>query len=350
MHEFNKKIDLNGFALSNEGPVYFIAEIGGNFHDFKSAKRLIDDARESGANAVKFQTLEAETITTKNNFIVFNDDEPASQYENFLKSEISKELQIDVVKYAKEIGLTVFSAPSHIKDFEFMEKYLDIPIYKVGSDLALHIPLLKEIAKTGKPMLLSTGLCYLNEVKESVEAIAETGFKDLILMHCVSNYPCNYSEVNLRAIKTLADEFGVISGFSDHTLYIEISLAATLMGAKVIERHFTYDQSLDGPDHKLSSTKEEYGRLIRYVRNIEKSMGDGIKKPSENEIECRKTNRVSIIVMKDTKKGDILSKNVLDIRRPGAGLKPLFFDKVVGKRAVQDIPAETELQENMFEK
>lgn len=346
---FSSEIDLDGFIISNSSPTYFIAEIGGNFQNFEMAKRLIDNAKEAGVNAVKFQTLEAETITTKNNLIGFNDEEKASQYENFLAAETPKELQIDIVKYAKEVGLTVFSAPSHMKDVEFMEAHLDIPIYKIGSDLATHIPLLVEVAKIGKPIILSTGLSFLEEVRESVEAIFDTRFSDLILLHCISNYPAQYNEINLKAIQTLKKEFGCIVGYSDHTLDIEISLAATLLGAKVIERHFTYDKTLKGPDHILSSTKDEFKRLINYVRNIETAMGDGVKKPSANEMLCRDTNMVSIIVMEDLEKGDILTPDVLDIRRPGSGIKAGMLDKVVGKKVTQRITQETPLQYNMFE-
>lgn len=349
MFEFNQRINLDGTFVSQDDPTYFIAEIGGNFHSFEEAKRLIDDAKASGANCVKFQTLEAETITTKNNFIGFNDDEPTRQYDNFKSGEISKQLQIDTVNYAKEIGLTVFSAPSHIKDFEFMEKELDIPIYKIGSDLLTHVPLLIEIAKTKKPMILSTGLSTLDEVRDSVEAIAKTGFKDLILLHCVSNYPCNFDEVNLKAMLTMQKEFGCIVGYSDHTLDIEVSLAASVMGARVIERHFTYDKTLPGPDHVLSSTKDEFKKLIDYTRNIETAMGSGIKEPTYSELKSRDTNRCSIIVMNDIKKGSVLTEADIDVRRPGTGLLPKYFDEVIGKTVTQDIEKETPLSEDMFE-
>lgn len=348
MSFFNKSINLDGFQLSLNGPAYFIAEIGGNFYNFEMAKRLIDDAIESGTNAVKLQTLEAETITTKNNYISFNGEEPTSQYENFKKAEPDKDLQKEVMLYGKERGITVFSAPSHFKDFEFMEEVLNVPIYKIGSDLCNHTPLLKEIGRTKKPIILSTGLSYLDEVRESIEAIKSVGCKELILLHCVSNYPCSFDEVNLRAIDTLKNEFDCLVGYSDHTLDIEISLAAIARGAKVIERHFTYDKTLDGPDHKLSSTKDEFKKLINYSRNIEIALGDGVKKPVDSEIRSRETNRTSIIVMKDLKKGDILTKEVIDIRRPGSGLKPSMLDNILGKKVTIDLSAETPLLSEML--
>ncbi|WP_372998805.1 N-acetylneuraminate synthase family protein [Sulfurimonas sp.] len=349
MFDFNKEINLDGTLVSKAAPTYFIAEIGGNFSTFEEAKKLIDDAKVSGANSVKFQTLEAETITTKNNYIGFNKDNPTRQYDNFKSSEISKELQIEVVKYAKKIGLTVFSAPSHIKDFEFMESELDIPIYKIGSDLLTHIPLLIEIAKTKKPMILSTGLSTMQEIRDSVEAIHSTGFKDLILLQCVSNYPCAYDEVNLNAMLSMQNEFGCLVGYSDHTLDIEISLAASVMGACVIERHFTYDKTLPGPDHKLSSTKEEFKKLITYTRNIELATGTGIKVPTYSELKSRETNRCSIIVMNNMKNGDVITANDIDIRRPGNGLAPKYYDTVIGKKIKIDIKAETPLLSNMLE-
>jgi N,N'-diacetyllegionaminate synthase len=346
--DFNKKINLDGFVVTEESPTYFIAEIGGNFSTFESAKILIDDAIYSGVNAVKFQTLEADTITTRNNYIGFNNDKRASQYENFKNSEISKELQIKTVQYAKKQGLTVFSAPSHVQDFLFMEQELDIPLYKIGSDLLTHIPLLVEICKTKKPIILSTGLSTMSEIRESVEAIALTGCKDLILLQCVSNYPCLYNEINLKAMQKMREEFDCIIGYSDHTLDIEISLAAAVMGAKVIERHFTYDKNLPGPDHQLSSTKEEYKKLIQYTRNIELAVGTGVKKPTISELESRKTNRCSIIIMKSMRKGDVITADDIDIRRPGMGLKPKYFERIIGKTVSKNINKETELRFEML--
>ncbi len=348
MFKFNREINLDGIIVSDNSSTYFIAEIGGNFSNFEEAKKLIDDAKEAGANSVKFQTLEAETITTRNNFIGFNEDKPARQYDNFKDSEISKELQIKIVKYAKEKGLSIFSAPSHIKDFEFMEKELDIPFYKVGSDLLTHIPLLVEIAKTGKPLILSTGLSTIQEIRDSVSAIASTGFKDLILLQCVSNYPCNFDEVNLKAMLNMQKEFNCLVGYSDHTLDIEISLAASVLGAKVIERHFTYDKTLAGPDHKLSSTKEEFKKLIQYTKNIELAMGNGIKEPTYSELKSRETNRCSIIVMNSLKAGDTITKDDIDIRRPGTGIYPKEFNNVIGRKIKVDIKSESPLKDNML--
>lgn len=345
--EFNHAIRFANQEIAQSGKTYFIAEIGGNFNDLPSAMRLVDDAIGAGADAVKFQTFEASTITTKNNFIGFNGEAKTSQYENFLKSQPPKKLQKEVVAYAKSRGITIFSAPSHLKDLEFMEAELDLPIYKVGSDLATHIPLLLEITKTKKPLILSTGLCTLDEVRESVEAIAETGFKDLILLQCVSNYPAKYEETNIRAMLTLQKEFGCLVGFSDHTVDIEISIAAATLGAKVVERHFTYDKTLPGPDHKLSSTKEEFKKMVDHVRHIELALGNGIKSPSPSEMESRQSNRCSIIVMKPLKAGETITKEHIDVRRPGTGMKPKFFASLIGKKAACDIPAETPLKEEM---
>ena len=186
-------IRLGDLTVSDGHPCYFVAEIGGLFKNFDEAKRLINSAVKIGINAVKFQTLEADTITTKNNFFDLGVTGHISQYDFFKKFEPSKELQKQVIKYANDCGITVFSAPSHIKDVEFMEG-IDVPIYKIGSDLACHIPLLKKVGHLGKPIILSTGMTTLEEVRDSVNAIFETGNKKLILLHCVSDYPTKIEE------------------------------------------------------------------------------------------------------------------------------------------------------------
>lgn len=204
-----------------------------------------------------------------------------SQYELFKENEISKELQIEIVNYAKENGVTIFSAPSHIKDLEIMEK-MDLSIYKIGSDLACHIPLLKKIAKTGKPIILSTGMCSMDEIRNSVNAILDAGNEKIILMHCVSDYPTKIEEANLLAIQTLKEEFEIPVGYSDHTIGTIALIAAVSMGANVLERHFQDMRNSPGPDDALSLVKDEFGKLINSIRLIEKAKGTGQKVPTKS--------------------------------------------------------------------
>lgn len=343
-----KTVKLGEKVVGDGYPCYIIAEIGGLFKNFDEAKRLIDSAVEIGADSVKFQTYEAETITTKNNFFDFEITGHISQYEAFKQSEIPKELQMEVVKYANDLGITIFSAPSHIKDLEIMKK-MDLPIYKIGSDLACHIPILIEIAKIGRPIILSTGMCTLEEVKSSVNAILSTGNDQLAILHCVSNYPAEPEETNLNAIATLKDEFNVPVGLSDHTIGSTIAIGAATIGTNLIEKHFRDPQNAPSPDDPHSLVKDQFLSLIQSIRLIEKAKGDGKKIPTNSEKKNLLTNRVSIVSLVDIKAGHMITKDVLDIRRPGTGIQPIHFEKIIGMKAKIDIPKETPLTFDMLD-
>jgi len=343
-----KTVKLGERIVGDGYPCYIIAEIGGLFKNFDEAKRLIDSAVEIGADSVKFQTYEAETITTKNNFFDFEVTGHISQYEAFKQSEIPKELQMEVVKYANDLGITIFSAPSHIKDLEIMKK-MDLPIYKIGSDLACHIPLLLEIAKVGRPIILSTGMCTLEEVKSSVNAILSTGNDQLAILHCVSNYPAKPEETNLNVIATLKDEFNVPVGLSDHTIGSTIAIGAVAIGTNLIEKHFMDPQNAPSPDDPHSLVKDQFLSLIQSIRLIEKAKGDGKKIPTESEKKYLLTNRVSIVSLVDIKAGQTITKDALDIRRPGTGIQPIHFEKIIGMKAKMDIPKEKPITFDMLD-
>ena len=343
-----KTVKLGEKVVGDGYPCHIIAEIGGLFKNFDQAKRLIDSAVEIGVDSVKFQTYEAETITTKNNFFDFEVTGHLSQYEAFKKSEISKELQMKVVKYANDLGITIFSAPSHIKDLEIMKK-MDLPIYKIGSDLACHIPILTEIAKIGRPIILSTGMCTLEEVKSSVNAILSEGNDQLAILHCVSNYPTKPEETNLNAISTLKDKFDVPVGLSDHTIGSTISIGAVAMGANLIERHFRDPQNAPSLDDPHALVKEQFSSLIQSIRLIEKAKGDGKKIPTDSEKKYMLTNRVSIVSLVDIKAGQTITKDAIDIRRPGTGIQPIHFKKIIGMKAKINIPKEKPITFDMLD-
>ena len=342
-----KNVSLGTKLVGDDNPCFFIAEIGGLFKNFEEAKRLIDSAVEIGVDAVKFQTLEAETITTKNNFFNLDVTGHVSQYEFFKQFEPSKELQIKVVKYANDIGITVFSAPSHIKDIELM-KHMELPIYKIGSDLACHIPLLKEVAKLGKPIILSTGMCTMDEVKDSVRTIRDAGNEQLVLLHCVSDYPSKKEDSNLRAIQTMKEEFGIPVGYSDHTIGIDVPFASRLMGANIIEKHFRHPKNSPAADDKHALTPSEFKELIKKVRDIEKALGNGQKIPTQTEKQNLTENRVSIVSLVDIPTGTKITKDMIDVRRPGTGLAPKHFEDIIGKTSKKDIKAETPLSWDFF--
>jgi len=344
-----KSIQLGSKHVGDGNPCYFVAEIGGLFKNFDEAKRLIDSAIEVGADAIKFQTLEAETITTKNNFFNLGVTGHVSQYEFFKKFEPSKELQIEVVKYANDVGITIFSAPSHIRDLDLM-KNMELPIYKIGSDLACHIPLLKEVAKLNKPIILSTGMCTLEEVRDSVNAILDTGNEQLVLLHCISDYPAKIEESNLKAIQTMKKEFKLPVGYSDHTIGIDVSYAAAIMGANIIEKHFRHPNNSTAADDIHALTSLEFRDLIQKTRHIELAMGDGQKNPTPSERKNLVENRVSIVSMVDIPAGTRIKKEMIDIRRPGTGLAPKYYEKLINKVAMIDIKAETPISWDVLKK
>lgn len=343
-----KSIKLNRKYVGDGYPCYIIAEIGGLFKNFEEAKRLIDSAIEIGIDSVKFQTLEAETVTTKNNFFDMENTGKISQYKLLKDFEVPKEVQMDIVKYANNRGITIFSAPSHMKDLDLMKK-MDLSIFKIGSDLACHIPLLKEVAKLNKPIILSTGMCSLEEVRESVNTIFSTGNEQLAILHCVSNYPAKPEETNLNAIKTLKSEFNVPVGLSDHTIGETISFGAAAIGANLLEKHFRDPRNSPSPDDIVALDKEQFSSLISSIRLIEKAKGDGRKIPTESEKKNLLTNRVSIVSMIDIRVGQTITRDSIDIRRPGTGIQPIHFEEIIGKKAKIGIPREMPLTFDMLE-
>jgi len=343
-----KSISLLSKKIGDGFPCFVIGEIGNSFQTFDEAKRLINSAQEIGIDAIKFQTWDAETLTTKNNFFDFEITGHVSQYEQLKKLQISSELQHQIVDYANNKNVLIFSAPSHIQDLKLMEE-LEIPIYKIGSDLACHIPLLKKVAKLGKPIILSTGMCTLEEVRTSVNAILDSGNDQLAILHCVSNYPCTPEETNLNAISTMKNEFDLPVGLSDHNLGYSIALGAVAMGANIIEKHLRDQSNTPSPDDPHALLKNEFLNLIQSIRLIEKSKGNGIKNPTQSEQKWLDTNRVSIVSLNDIKKGEVITERSIDIRRPGTGLQPIYFESLLGKKSKIDIKKETPITWDMIE-
>ena len=334
-----RNFQFQNVIIGDGFPVWIIAEIGGNFSDFQTGRKLIDLAVSAGADAVKLQTYQAETIATKKAVYDMPNVGKANQYELFKKGELSFELHKQIWDYCREKGITVFSTPSHMKDVELLER-LGCGIYKIGSDDAVNIPFLTEVAALGKPMILSTGMCTMSEVRESVEAILGKGNSNLALLHCVTNYPSLPEHANLRCIENMKREFGLPVGYSDHTVGIEVSAASAALGANIIEKHFTYDKNADGPDHQLSADFDELKELIRSVRIIEKALGDGVKAPSAGETITRRNNRKSVVSNVNIPKGTLITKDMIAIKRPGYGIEPKHFFDVVGRTAKKDISAE----------
>ncbi len=328
---------------------YIIAEIGGNFTTYEEAVKLIDAAKYAGVDCVKLQTFRADTLSAKSAMFDMENISNVSQFDYFRKYELSEEIHRKVFDYAASKGLDCFSTPSHRTDVDLLAS-LGSEAYKIGGDDAVNIPLLRYVAKKGKPVFLSTGMCTLDEIKESVNAILDEGNNQIVILHTVSGYPTYPKNVNLNVLKTLMQEFPKFPiGFSDHSLTPIACIAAATIGAKVLERHFTLDKKAEGPDHMLSSTPEEMKYLVESVRTIETMMGSPVKEPFGPEIQNRINNRKSIVAISDIEKGEQLSLKNIDIKRPGSGIAPKHFYEVEGKTAKRKILQDEILNWNDFQ-
>lgn len=317
--------------------IYIIAEIGGNFTTYEQAVRLIDAAKEAGVDAVKLQTYQAETLSSKKAIFDMENTGVVSQFELFEQYSIGEELHKQVFSYAKERGLDIFSSPSHKNDVDMLER-LGCDAYKIGSDDAVNLPLLRYIAALGKPVIYATGMCTLDEVRESVDAMLAEGNEQITILHAITAYPTHAEDVNLKAIQTLKAAFPNLSvGYSDHTMGTTACICAAAMGAEVLEKHFTYDKHAEGPDHMHSADPQEFRTIVDAVREFEVMRGHGIKMPSKAERGTRINNRKSIVLCRDIKAGECIEEASVDIKRPGYGIAPKFFSQIIGRRTGRDL-------------
>jgi N-acetylneuraminate synthase len=318
---------------------YIIAEAGVNHNgDIGLAKKLIDAAKEAGADAVKFQTFKAEEVVCqkarKAQYQIDNTGNLESQYDMIKSLELSYEDFTELKKYADNKGITFLSTPFDNGSADFLDE-LDIPLFKITN-----IPLLEHIGKKQKPVILSTGMSTLGEVEEAVEALKHTGTESITLLHCTTSYPAPLESINLSAMETLSCAFKLPVGYSDHTEGITIPIAAVSLGAVIIEKHFTIDKNLPGPDHKASLDPDELNSMIKAVRDVECAMGSGIKLPTEVEKENIKLARKSLVAKINIKSGSILKKEDISIKRPGGGIDPKHIDELMGKIAKKNIEKE----------
>ena len=338
--------------IDEEEPCFIIAEAGVNHNgSVELAKKLIDAAKDAGANAVKFQTFKAENVVIKNagkaEYQKETTDRGESQYGMLKKLELTEEDFRELADYAKEKDILLLSSPFDKESVDLLDE-MNVPAFKIASGEITNFPLLKHIAKKGKPIILSTGMATLGEVEEALNVIRSEGVEDVILLQCVSNYTARMEDVNLRAMETLKQAFKIPVGFSDHSLGITVSIAAVALGACVIEKHFTPDRNLPGPDHKASLEPDELKEMVKAIRDVEKALGDGIKKPTKDEEEIKKVARRSIVAKTDIPEGAIITEDMLDVKRPGMGIEPKYMEKIVERKAKENIKKDELISRRMI--
>lgn len=320
--------------------VYIIAEAGVNHNgSLDLALQLCDAAKAAGVDAVKFQTWKTELIITKGTKKaeyqernLNNDDD---QFTMLKKLELSYDNFKIVKQHCDEIGVQLLSTADETESLDFLVE-LGMPFIKLGSGDINNIPYLRAVAKYGMPVILSTGMANLSQVATAYDTLQEAGAKDVSILHCTTNYPCPMDEVNLRAMQTMQEAFKCKVGYSDHSIGTEIPVAAVAMGAEIIEKHFTLNRNMEGPDHKASLEPQELKYMVDCIRNIEKAMGDGIKRPNTSEMEISKVVLKSIVAKCPIKKGEILTADNMAIKRAESGMSAAYWDVVIGKKAIRD--------------
>lgn len=321
--------------------VFIIAEAGVNHNgDFNLAKKLVDMAVECGADAIKFQTFKAEESTgayaEKAEYQMENMPVEESQLEMIRKLELPFEQFREIQSYCKEKGILFISTPDGTESLNFLVS-LNVPIIKIGSTEVSNVEYLKEIGATGKEIILSTGMSNLGEVEKAINILKSTGNQNVKIMQCTTDYPTAVEDVNLRAMVTMKEAFKVPAGLSDHTVGNEAAIAAVALGAEFIEKHITLDTEMEGPDHKASMGPVEFKEYVTAIRNTEKLLGDGIKRPTAREVLIMKDVRRSIVAKETLKKGTVIEKNMLAYKRPGNGIRPELAEVIVGRTLNKDI-------------
>ncbi len=322
--------------------VFIVAEAGVNHNgDINLAKKLIDAAVEAGADAVKFQTFKAKNLVSKSakkaDYQVENTGSHESQYEMIKKLELGFDEFGELKNYCDKKEIMFLSTPFDDESIEFLDK-LGLEIFKIPSGEITNLPYLRKIGSLKKRMILSTGMANIDEIKDALSVLVKAGAKkeDITMLHANTMYPTPMEDVNLKAMLTIGKTFNVSFGYSDHTMGIEVPIAAVAMGAKVIEKHFTLSRDSEGPDHKASLEPNELKAMVKSIRNIELSLGNGVKQPSISEKPNIEVARKSIVAKRDIKKGEKFTEDNLTVKRPGNGISPMRWDEIVGMVADRD--------------
>ena len=339
--KFNKEINIQGKNISILSPTFAIAEAGVNHGgDIAIAKQLIDLAVDVKADAVKFQTFKAENIALnhieKAPYQKKTTNKNESQFNMLKKLEVTKKQNLELKSYCKEKNIIFLTTPYDEESLDELDE-LDLPAYKVASTDMTNLPLLKKIAKKGKPILLSTGMSYFSEVQIALECIYKYN-KDVVLLQCTANYPIRDDEANLNVLNTFKDNFDILLGYSDHTVGTGAAAFAIPMGASVVEKHFTLNKSAQGPDHKASLSPGELKEFVQLVRKVDVMMGSGIKKPILSETMTRASLQKCMVANCDIKKGGVFTEeNIVAKRTGGKGISPIYYKDIIGKSTLIDL-------------
>lgn len=330
---------MNKYTLIKPDGVFIIAEAGVNHNgSFELAKKLVDKAKEAGADAVKFQTFKTENIVTRNakkaDYQEAN-SKGKTQFDMIKALELTFDEFKELKKYCDEVGIMFLSTGFDIDSVEFLHS-LNIGLWKIPSGEITNLPLLIKIAKYNENIIMSTGMASMEEIKEAYDVLRKYNDKEIVIMHCTTEYPTPYEDVNLKFMNRIKEELNVKVGYSDHTKGIEVPVAATALGAMVIEKHFTLDNNMEGPDHKASLEPDQLKAMVSSIRHIEKALGDGNKEFSDAELSNKSVARKSIIANKNIKKGEIYTEENLGIKRPGTGISPMKWFDIIGKKANKD--------------
>jgi N,N'-diacetyllegionaminate synthase len=341
-------VEILDRKVSHDQPVFIIAEAGVNHNgSLEMAKQLAYEAKNAGADCVKFQTFKASRVVTRSankaSYQLRVTDPDESQIDMLQKLELSKNDHEKLFNYCQSLGIIFMSTPYNEEDVDFLDD-LGVCAFKLASISCVEPSFLKYVAKKNKPVILSTGMASLADVDSAVSAFKEVSDNGLILLQCTTNYPSQPDDANLLAIKTMQESFKLLVGYSDHMQNNIGCIASVVMGACVIEKHFTLDKSLAGPDHSCSANLAEFSSLVKSVRMTEKMLGNGIKTPAPIEIINAKGMRRSIVVKKSVKMGEIFSTETLTLKRPADGVHPRYYEEIIGKKASKNIGADTILQ------
>jgi N-acetylneuraminate synthase/N,N'-diacetyllegionaminate synthase len=332
---------IEGKKIGDSSPCFIIAEVGINHNgDINIAKKMVDLAVDCGVDAVKFQTFTAkEFISNEEDTYKYKSqgkEVEESALKMFERNEFKEDQWKEIVDYCRSKGIIFFSTPKNLSNLELLLR-VGIPAIKVSSANLVNLPVLRDYSKKKIPMIISTGMAYLSEVDEAVRIIKENN-SDLAILHCVSSYPVNFEKLNFRKMDTLKSAFpDCVIGFSDHTEGSIAAIIATALGAKILEKHFTLDKNMPGPDHWFSADPRELKELVEGVRNIEKSLGSSEIKPTDDEIKTRLVSHCSITANQEIKKGKTITEEMIAMKRPGTGLLSKFIPFVVGRKAKKDI-------------